>query len=130
MMSRALVRRAEVSERVAPVREMLAHVAEMRKFLASLLTAGMLQQTMELAQGHFARGIENRLAQLPRAQGIPKELRPVLATAFAGALLALRNWWLARSNPDSPEKMDREFHRLVWAGVGAPAVRRPVVHQR
>ena len=122
-MSTLLLRGGEASERVAPVREMFAHVAEMRTFLASLTASGKFRETMELAQRHFASAIEKRLAQLPRARGIAKEQRPVMAAAFAGALLSLLTWWLNRGKAISPERMDQDFHHLVWSGVGTPAPR-------
>jgi hypothetical protein len=91
----------------------------MRKFLASLLASGKLQETMELAQGHFARGIEKRLEQLPRGRAIAKDARPLMATALAGALIAVLNRWLQQSAPPAAEQVDREYHRLVWSGVSA-----------
>jgi AcrR family transcriptional regulator len=126
MMSTALVRRREASERVAPVREMLEHVAEMRTFLASLMASGKLQDTMDLAQGHFARGIEMRLAQLSRSCEIAGDTRALMGTALAGALLAILNRWLQQRKPAAAEQVDLEYHRMAWGGVSAPIpVRNP-----
>jgi Transcriptional regulator C-terminal region len=68
----------------------------------------------ELAQGHFARGIERRLAEIPRGAQISAHERPVLAFAHAGALLSLLRWWIDRGMKESAEEMDRLFHKMVW----------------
>jgi len=116
-MSTLLSRRREVSDRVAPVHEMFAHLAEMRKFYDALVASGKIQDLMQLAQGHFARGIERRLSELPRSRGIIDKQRPVIATALAGSLLSLMIWWINRGTRESPQQMDDAFHRLVWTGV-------------
>lgn len=112
-------RRGEASDRVASVREVFAHVAQMREFCAALVASGKIHDVMELAQGHFARGIEQRLAELPQARGIIAEQRPPLANALAGSLLSLLTWWINRGTPGSPEHMDDVYHRLVWSGVNS-----------
>ena len=73
---------------------------------------------MELARGQFARGIERRLAELPRAQSISADERPAVAFAHAGALLSLLEWWIDRGMKQSPAEMDELFHRMVWRGAG------------
>ena len=113
-----LLSRREASERVAPVREMFAHLAEMRKFYDALVASGKIYDTMQLAQGHFARGIEKRLGELPQARSIIPEERPAIANALAGSLQSLMAWWINRGGPASPQQMDDLYHRLVWSGVG------------
>jgi len=120
-MSMYLVHRREASERVAPVRELFAHVGEMRRLHAALVASGRLQDFLDLAQGHFARAIEQRLATLPRASGLAADQRVALANALAGSLLALMSWWLRRGTPGSAEQMDELFHRMVWSGVSPVA---------
>ena len=120
-MSMVLIHRKEASERIAPVRELFAHVAEMRHLHASLSASGKLQDFLDLAQGHFARAIEQRLATLPRASGIAPEQRGAVANALAGSMLALMSWWLRRRTPGSAQQMDELFHRMVWSGVGPAA---------
>src|ERR671916_367954 len=56
-----LTRGGDTSDRVAPVHEFFAHVAEGRKLYDALVAAGRIDDFMELARGHFARGIEGRL---------------------------------------------------------------------
>ena len=73
-----------------------------------------------MATGHFARGIDRRLAELPRGRGLAAERRAALAHALAGALLSLLSWWLGRDMPESPAAMDDPYHRMVWAGINEP----------
>lgn len=109
--------RGDKSNRVFPVREFFAHITEAKQFVNALVSAGKFNDNMELARGMFARGIEKRLAELPRGQAIPESERPVIAFAHAGALLALLTWWIDRGMKQSPAEMDQLFHRLVWQGV-------------
>ena len=109
--------RGDQSDRVFPVREFFAHITEAKQFVNALVSAGKFNDNMELARGMFARGIEKRLAELPRGQAIPESERPVIAFAHAGALLALLTWWIDRGMKQSPAEMDQLFHRLVWQGV-------------
>ena len=104
----------DTSERVFPVREFLSHIAEARQFLNALSSSGKMQENLELARGHFARGIEHRLAELPRGQSMSESERPAIAFAHAGALLSLMTWWIDRGMLQSPAEMDELFHRLVW----------------
>ena len=121
LMANGLSRRGEKSERVAPVREFFAHVAEGQRLYAALVEAGRIPDFMELAEEHFARGIERRLTEIPRAQDVAAASRALLAHALAGAMLSMMQWWLARGMPTSPEQMDTIFHQMVWSGVGNEA---------
>ncbi|HEX8073157.1 MAG TPA: TetR/AcrR family transcriptional regulator [Pyrinomonadaceae bacterium] len=120
-MATALSRCRDTSERVAPVREFFTHIAEAEPLYNALVEAGRIQDFLELAQEHFARGIERRLAELPRAAATHAAARPALAHALAGALISLLTWWLSRHPRTPPEQMDAIFHRIVWSGVGATA---------
>ena len=121
-MTMMLSRRKEKSERVAPVREFFEHVAHAQQIYKALVEAGRIHDFVELAQGHFARGIEQRLKELPRAQGVAPAARAVAAQALAGALLSLLKWWIDHGMPTPPEQMDESFHQMVWSGITvAPA---------
>ena len=109
--------RGDKSDRVFPVREFFGHIAEAQQFVKSLMSSGKFQDNLELARGLFARGIERRLSELPRGEGIPVSERPVIAFAHAGALLALLTWWIDHGMRQPPAEMDRLFHKLVWQGV-------------
>ena len=111
------------SERVAPVQELFVHVSEMRSFHRALSEAGKLSEVWELGQEHFARGIEKRLGQIPRAAGIPRVQRAPLAQALAGSLVAMLTWWIRQGMEPSPKEMDALFHKLVWAGANGSAGR-------
>jgi AcrR family transcriptional regulator len=131
-----LSRHGDASDRVAPVREFFAHVSEMSRLYKALVESGKIHDFMELAQGHFARGIEQRLADRPRAAGLTAQRRAALAQALAGALLSLLTWWIDRDTPQSAAEMDELFHGMVWSGVDSaegphlsPAGGRPVERQ-
>jgi AcrR family transcriptional regulator len=109
--------RGDTSDRVFPVREFFGHIIEAKQFVDALMSAGKFNDNMELARGLFARGIERRLAELPRGQGISANERPAIAFAHAGALLSLLTWWIDRGMKQPPAEMDELFHRLVWKGV-------------
>jgi AcrR family transcriptional regulator len=112
--STALTRRQENSDRVMPVRELFAHVREAQNLLKALIDSGRYHDMMELAQGEFSRGIEQRMANNPRGQRIPKDMLSASAHAHAGALLSLMNWWIQRGKNKTPEEMDDLFHAMVW----------------
>src|SRR5215207_139673 len=92
----ALSARDDKSERVFPVEEFFAHLSDAQPFYKALVKSGKLQENMELARGHFARGIERRLSELPRSRSIPANELPAIAFTHAGALLSLLTWWLDR----------------------------------
>jgi len=116
-LSMALSQHGDKSDRVFPVREFFAHLADVQPFFKALVKSGKYQENMELARGHFARGIERRLSELPRGQSIPRHELPAIAFAHAGTLLSLLTWWLDRGMRESPAEMDQLFHRMVWNGV-------------
>jgi AcrR family transcriptional regulator len=121
LISMALSIHGDKSDRVAPVQEFFQHVGEVRGFITALTKSGKLQENLELARGHFARGIERRLAEVPRGKGIPAGDRPAVAFAHAGALLSLLTWWIDRGMRESPEQMDELYHRMVWTGGDGPS---------
>ena len=107
----------EVSNRVAPVRELFAHVGEVPQFRAALTEAGKLHDVLELGQGYFARGIEQRLIELTGASENCSSSLTAMSHAFAGALFSLISWWLDRGMRESPAEMDEIFHRMVWSVI-------------
>ena len=117
-MATMLSRRGDLSDRIAPVRELFAHVADWRPFCVALVSSGRVHDVMELGQGHLALGIEQRLRTLSRGHCVSAKHRPVIANALAGALLSLLWWWLTHGLRESPAHMDDLYHRLAWAGLG------------
>jgi AcrR family transcriptional regulator len=117
MMSTALIRHNDASNRVAPVQEFFAHVADMRQFISSVTAAEKLRDVFDLGQGHFARGIEQRLATLPATRTLSPTRRSALAHASAGSLFSLLNWWLAHGSSATPAQMDALFHQTLWSGI-------------
>src|SRR5262249_39369575 len=58
LVSGLIDRRGEESQRVAPVRELFAHVAEAKPFVDALAAAGNLHDVIEQGRGELARSIE------------------------------------------------------------------------
>ena len=115
--STALSEHGDKSERVFPVTEFFTHLSDVQPFFKALVKSGKFQENMELARGHFARGIELRLSELPRSKSIPPHQLPAIAFTHAGALLSLLTWWLDRGMRESPAEMDELFHHMVWNGL-------------
>src|SRR5215217_7528897 len=109
--------REDKSDRVFPVKEFFGHLIEAQVFFKALVKSGKFHENMELARGHFARGIERRLSELPRGRAIPAKQLPAIAFTHAGALLSLLTWWIDRGMRETPAEMDQLFHRMVWHGV-------------
>jgi len=116
MISTLLLRGHEVSNRIAPVREFFAHVAENRHLHSALFASGKLRDFQEMAQEYFARAIDLRLAELPSSRGFTPAQRTAMAQAYAGALLSMMSWWLHHGATPSPEEMDELFHATVRPG--------------
>lgn len=121
MMSTALIRHGDTSNRVAPVQEFFAHVAEMRQFISSMAASERVRDVMELGQGHFARAIDQRLTALPATRSFSATRRSALAHASAGSLFSLLNWWLNHGGSTTPAQMDALFHQTLWSGINPPA---------
>ena len=117
--SMALSVHGDKSDRVFPVMEFFVHLSDVQPFYKALVKSGKFQENMELARGHFARGIERRLSELPRGKSIPPHQLPAIAFTHAGALLSLLMWWLDRGMRESPAEMDELFHRMIWNGVSS-----------
>ena len=117
MWSSALSGKNERSVRVAPVAEFFGHVASARKLYRALAEAGRLNDYFDLAQGYFARGIEQRLKLSPRLAKLPQSEMRARTSALAGSLLSLLRWWMDRGAKETPQAMDELFHRMVWNGL-------------
>ena len=120
-MAMALSRFSCKSERVAPVQELFAHIAEVRPFYSALIESGKINDVWELGREHFARGIAERLAQIPKSRGMSPEHRAAIAQGLAGSLVSLLTWWVQHGMRPTPEEMDKLFHKLVWAGANGAA---------
>ncbi len=117
MMAGALSRAGDKSDRVAPVQELFAHIAEVRPFYDALIASGRSHDLLELGQGHFARGIAQRFNEVSRASSIPPGSRSAIAYALAGSLFSLLAWWIRQGMTPSAHEMDKVFHQLVWSGA-------------
>ena len=101
-MSTALSVRKEESHRVVPVAEMFAHIGSQNKLYRALADSGRLNDFFDLAQGYFARGIEQRLRESKRLPKLPQRELTARAVALAGSLLSLLRWWLDRGAKEPP----------------------------
>ena len=117
MMSTSLSVRHDTSNRVAPVAEMFAHIGNQNKLARVLSDSGHMKEFFDLAEGYFARGIEQRLKESGRFPKIPQRELAARAAALSGSLLSLLRWWLDRGEKESPQQMDEMFHRMVWTGL-------------
>lgn len=117
MWSTTLSRQQEISNRVAPVAEFFAHVASAKRLYRALVNSGRIEAFFELAQGYFARGIEQRIKQSTDLRNRHQHELTACSNAFAGGLLSLLRWWLDRGAKESPRAMDELFHRMVWRGL-------------
>ena len=115
--STALSVRKEESQRVVPVAEMFAHIGGQNKIYRALADSGRLNDFFDLAQGYFARGIEQRLRESNRLPKLLERELAVRAFALAGSLLSLLRWWIDRGAKESPRAMDELFHQMVWNGL-------------
>jgi len=118
-MATALSRRGEASDRLAAVRELFGHIIEMPHLSRAMAASARMHDVFELAEGHFARGIEQRLATSSRACGISLECRAPVAHALAGSLVSLLSWWIRRGMRESPARMDELYHSMAWTGVNS-----------
>lgn len=124
-MAALLSHRADASERIAPVREMLAHLADVRPSYDALVASGRTHEDMALGEEHFARGIERRLVELPRWRDVAPERRAAMAPALAGAFMSLISGWIRGGMRESPAEMDELFLSLAWSGVRCAVERAP-----
>ena len=115
--STVLARRGDKSNRLAPVREFFAHVADAHRFMRAISDSQKLHDVLELAQGHFARGIAARLAAMPATKSMSPAGRAARAHALAGALVSMLTWWLTHQKTATPDQMDALFHQMAWSGL-------------
>ena len=117
LVANMLDHREEKTDRVAAVRELFAHVSQAGEFYKTLKANGRVHDVMELGQGHIARGIEKRLARIPRTASLSAVKRVAMSHALSGSLFSLLTWWLNHGMKETPKEMDEMFHEIVWKGV-------------
>jgi hypothetical protein len=83
----------------------------------ALADSGRLNDFFDLAQGYFARGIEQRLRSSRRLEKFPQQELAARSNALAGSLLSLLRRWLDRGPKEPAEEMDGLFHQMVWNGL-------------
>jgi hypothetical protein len=120
LMSTLLLRHREASNRVAPVRELFAHVAQMRQLHAALIAADKLRDFLEMGQEYFARAIDRRLGELTSSGTIAPAQRTAIGARFRWSF-AVTNVVVGRSRcVRVPLKRWTTFTIImVWSGVAA-----------
>lgn len=111
----ALKRQNASPKRLLPVQEFFTHIREVRQFYEAVLKSGKMSDVRALAQGFFARSIEERL----QAAGIEiaPQQRSAQAHALAGSFFSLLDWWVDKGMKADPVEMDALFHRIAWQGL-------------
>jgi len=92
--------------------------AARKKIYRALSDSGRLYDFFDLAQGYFARGIEQRLAETNHPANASERERTILAVGLAGSLLSLFRWWMETGRKTSAATMDELFHRIAWGKHG------------
>lgn len=116
-MSTTLSTCKEQSHRVVPVAEMFAHIGGQKRVYRALADSGRLNDFFDLAEGYFARGIEQRLRESGRLPKLQQRELAARAFALSGSLLSLLRWWMDRDAKEPPAAMDKLFHRMAWNGL-------------
>lgn len=103
------------TKRLAPVRELFAHLRDVKEFYMALVASGKANDVRELGRGIFARSIDERL----EAAGvkIPPLQRSAQAHALAGSMFSLLDWWIDKGMKSDPQELDDLFHRMAWKGL-------------
>jgi hypothetical protein len=82
-----------------------------------LADANRLTDFFDLAQTYFARGIQQRLVESKRLPHIPQRELAARASALAGSLISLLQWWINHGAKDPPQATDDLFHKMLWSGL-------------
>lgn len=108
--------RAGPHTRLAPVRELLAHLSSAPSILESLRAADRLESIWELGTGFFTDMIERRLPLFAGgAAAVSTSLvAPKLESRMlAAALIELTKWWLEHPPRMTAEALDVHFHDIA-----------------
>lgn len=108
--------RAGPNTRLAPVRELLAHLSSAPSILESLRAADRLETIWELGTGFLTEMIERRLLLFGGA-ATPVATSPVTlkleARMLAAALIELTKWWVEHPHRMTAEALDDHFHDMA-----------------
>ena len=113
-MSTMLSAKKEASRRLAPVTEMFEHVGGQKKIYRALSDSGRLYDFFDLAQGYFARGIEQRLKETNHSANASQLERRTLAVGLAGSLLSLFGGGWKRAVRRQRPKWMKFFYGMAW----------------
>jgi AcrR family transcriptional regulator len=101
------------SKRVAPVRELFAHIGgEARTFERALSRARVIDRQYQLGIQVLSRTIERRIVERGATSAVHAGVQ---ARALAGAVIALLRWWIDHDTPYTPEQIDAMVHSMLPA---------------
>ncbi len=112
-------RRATPDARLAPVAELLSHMASSPMVVGSLRAADRMETIWELGTGFLAEMIERRVPLFAGGAAAGGALTPgaapfrLQARMLAGALVELTKWWMEHPQRMSAEELDRHFHDMA-----------------
>jgi AcrR family transcriptional regulator len=104
-------------QRVAPVAELFAHLADVEQWHRQLRESGMHDAVFALVRGHLARLIARRVAVLAPTVGSQALPRGAIARLFAAALVEMLQWWIDHGAEPAPAEMDARYHEIVWGAI-------------
>jgi AcrR family transcriptional regulator len=105
------------SGRVAHVKELFEHMAEMHSLYRSLVKSGKSEQLYRTGVKELAAVCEDKLRQQNSRKKTWRVDPAITAHVFASALFGTLRWWLENDMPHSPQEMDDAFHKLIGCGV-------------
>ena len=110
-----LLDRPGSGDRLFPVREFVAHLADARGLVDAMARDGRLDAMWSQCVGYMADIMERRL---PRSLA-DSSARKLHARMLAGALAHAIQWTLERSETTTPEQLDGRFHVFARAMLAA-----------
>ena len=96
-----------------PVVYLFRHLQEFQPFYKGLVRSQKVETVFKTGVGYLTGKVEVALAARLKGKPAPAIPIPILANYLASELFALLKWWLDHNMPDSPERMDEIFHKLV-----------------
>jgi len=106
-------RRQTRDARLAPVSELLAHLASAHSVMESLRASDRMEMIWELGTGFFTEMIERRLPLFAGSAASTVTVPKLEARMLAAALMELTKWWLEHPQRMTVEALDDHFHDMA-----------------
>jgi AcrR family transcriptional regulator len=105
--------RASSRARLAPVTELLAHLASAPSVVDSLRASDRLEMIWELGTGFFTEMIERRAPLFAGGTVSASAVPRLEARMLAAALMELTKWWLEHPQRMTAAALDDHFHDMA-----------------